>query len=170
MLIIHGMYNFGPKRLAFRNDYCLSCEQPRRSVQLRTFDVWHLFWIPLLPLGFWKRWRCTECGRLPHVNPKTRRPFKWAGLFVLLVFSTAFWAMPVDPESVALIWVIRIGAPLGAILTIVHLLRTPKDPSLKERLNAIQHASDTTCPFCGAQLLMLASSCSCPVCGVVRMS
>ncbi len=170
MLIIHGMYNFRPKRLAFRNDYCLPCGQPRRSVQIRTFDVWHIFWIPLLPLGFWKRWRCIECGRLPHVNPKTRRPFKWLGFFVLLVFSAAFWSMPVEPDFVTGAWIIRIGAPLGAILTLVHLRRTSKEQSLKEKLATIHPASDTICPFCGTQLLILASDCSCPVCGVVRVS
>lgn len=36
VLIIHGMYRFRPKRIAFRNDYCLSCAQLQRSVQIRT--------------------------------------------------------------------------------------------------------------------------------------
>ena len=173
MFAIHGTYHFKPKRLAFRNDYCLRCGQPRRAVQVRTFDVWHIFWIPVLPLGFWKPWICTVCGGQPHITTKTRRPFKWAGVFVLLVFSAAFWAMPVEPEEpdaapIAISWVVRIGGPLGAILVLIHLLRSPRDPSLKERLAGVQPASDTSCPFCGAQLLMLASQCSCPVCGVVR--
>lgn|SRR6185437_13983227 len=166
MLIVHGTYRLKPKRLAFRNDYCLSCGQPRRSVLIRTFDVWHIFWIPLLPLGFWKRWICMSCARRPHVSSKTRRPFKWLGLLVLLVIAAAFWAAPTAFGAWG--WALRIGAPLGATLVLVHLLRTPKDPSLAERLITIQPASDTICPFCGAHLLMLASGCSCPVCGVVR--
>ena len=28
----------------------------------RTFDVLHVFFIPFLPLGFWKRWLCAMCG------------------------------------------------------------------------------------------------------------
>jgi len=52
MLIINGIYRFRPKHVAFPNDYCLSCSQPRRSVQIRTFDTLHIFWIPILPLGF----------------------------------------------------------------------------------------------------------------------
>ena len=168
MLIIHGAYNFRPKRLAFRNDYCLSCGQARRSVKIRTFDVLHIFWIPVLPIGFWKRWTCTACGRQPHVNTKTRRPMKWAGLLVLLILSAGSWAVPIDRDFVTGSWIFRIGAPLGAILVFAHLLQTPKEPSLKERLATIHPASDTVCPFCGAQLLILASHCSCPVCGVVR--
>lgn len=168
MHIVHGMYQFRPKRMAFRNDYCLSCAQPCRSVQVRTFDAWHIFWIPLVPLGFHKRWHCTTCGRLPHVHPGTRRGFKWVGLVVLLIFAAAFWAMPVEPDMLIFTWMVRVGAPIGAVLTLVHLLRTPKDASLQEKLAEIPAASDTVCPFCGAALLVLSSQCSCPVCGVVR--
>jgi hypothetical protein len=163
MLVIHGVYHFRPRRTAFRNDYCLFCEQPRRSVQFRTFDAAH----PILPLGFQKRWICTTCKRQPDVNTKTRRSFKWAGLFALLVL-TLFWAAPVTPDFVAGAWIIRIGAPLGAILLIVHLVRTPKDVSRAERLRSVPPAADTLCPFCNTELLILASQCSCPSCGVVR--
>lgn len=154
--------------MAFRNDYCLACGEARRAVQVRTFDVGHIYWIPILPAGFWKHWQCTVCGRDPRVNTKTRRGFKWAGLFILLLFSAAFWAMPVMPDFVAGTWIFRIAAPLGAILTVAHLLGTRNEPSLKARLASIQPAADTVCPFCGTPLLMLASGCSCPVCGVVR--
>lgn len=168
MLIVHGVYHFRPRRTAFRNDYCLSCAQPRRSAQIRTFDAYHLFYIPLVPLGFHKRWICTVCNRLPHVHPGTRRGFKWAGSVVLLIFAAAFWGMPLEPDMLIFGWVVRIAAPIGAVLTLWHLLRTPKDPSLQEKLAAVPPASDTVCPFCGAALLVLSSQCSCPACGVVR--
>jgi hypothetical protein len=169
MFVVYGTYRLRPKRVAFRNDYCLWCSQPRRSVQIRTLVVWHVFWIPILPLGFWKRWRCTACGRRPHVSTKTRRSSKWAGLFVLLILSAGFWAEPIEPDFVTVSWIIRIGAPLGAMLVFAHLLRTRKVSSLKEGLAIVQPASDTVCPFCGAHLLVFSSHCSCPVCGVVRL-
>lgn len=168
MLVVYGVYRWKPKRLAFRNDFCLRCGVPRRAVQIRTFNVGHIYWIPLIPAGFWKNWLCTECGRDPHVRPGTSRTFKWIGLFILLLLSVLFWAMPLDPEITVMAWIIRIAAPIGAALTLWHLLRTKKEPSLASRLAAISPASDTTCPFCGAQLLILASQCSCPACGVVR--
>ncbi len=46
--------------------------------------------------------------------------------------------------------------------------RDAAQPTLKARLETIQPATDTVCPFCGAQLLVLGSQCSCPACGVVR--
>jgi len=167
-IIIYGVYHWQAKRVAFRNDYCLACGEARRAVRMRTFDVGHVFWIPILPGGFWKRWVCTVCGRDPHVNTKTRRGFKWVGIPILLLFSAVSWAMPVTPDFVAGSWIFRIAAPVGAVLTLVHLLRTKKEPSLKARLATIQPAADTVCPFCGTQLLVLGSRCSCPICGVVR--
>jgi hypothetical protein len=166
--IVCGIYHWGPKRIAFRNDFCLSCGIPRRAVQLRTFDAVHIYWIPILPLGFWKHWKCTVCGRDPHVSKKTRRGFKWVGLAILILFSAVSWAMPVTPDFVAGTWIFRIAAPVAAVLTLVHLLRTRKEPSLKEKLAGIVPATDTVCPFCGMQLLMLGSQSSCPACGILR--
>lgn len=166
--IVYGVYRWKPKRLAFRNDYCLKCDAQRRAILLRTFNVVHIYWIPVLPLGFWRKWFCTVCGRDPHANVKTRRGFKWVGLFILMLFSVAFWALPADSELGIGLWVFRIGAPLGAALMFVHLLRAKKEPSLASRLAAIPPALDTVCPFCASQLLILASGVSCPGCGVLR--
>ena len=168
--VVYGVYRWKPKRLAFRNDYCLKCEAPQRAVLMRSFIVGHIYWIPILPVGFWKNWSCTICGSDPHVSVKTRRGFKWAGLAILLVASLAVWAdsPDSDPDAKLPFWILRLAAPAGAILTLVHLLRTRNDPSLNARLAAIPPAADTLCPFCGTQLLMLASQCSCPGYGVLR--
>jgi hypothetical protein len=170
MLIVHGIYRFRPKRLAFRNDFCRTCQVPRRAEQWRTFDAWHIFWIPLIPLGFWKRWLCAGCGKQPHIATGTRRPFKWIGFAILILFSPLFWFMPPDPEfPVAVLWLLRIASPVGAVLLLAHLLRTAKDPTFKEQLAGVPPANDTVCPFCGTQLLMMASQTSCPRCYVVRL-
>ena len=169
MLIVYGVYSFRPKFMAFRNDYCLSCAGPRRSVQIRTFDVVHIFWIPLIPLFFHKRWQCTTCKRSPHVSRRTRRAFKWVGLAVLLILAVGSWAEPLTGDIVIFDWVLRIGSLVGVILTSIHLWRTRRDPSLKELLGQIPPAMDTVCPFCGAALLTLSSHCSCPACGVARL-
>ena len=51
MILIHGVYHWRPTPVAFRNDYCIPCRAERTSIQVRTIDVLHLFWVPLLPLG-----------------------------------------------------------------------------------------------------------------------
>ena len=35
LLVMHGIYQFRPKRIAFRNDYRRACVQPRRSAKVR---------------------------------------------------------------------------------------------------------------------------------------
>lgn len=167
MLRVFGIYSFSPKRVAFRNDYCLSCKTPRRAVAIKTVDVAHVLWIPLLPLGSWKRWMCTECGNNPHVSYSTSRTLERTALLCLVVFSIAFWAMPVLPDSVVGTWSIRLGTSLGAILLFLHLSLARNNASLKKALAKIHPASDSACPFCGTPLLMGAQW-SCPMCGVVR--
>jgi hypothetical protein len=168
MLIVAGAYHFWPKRVAFRNDYCLSCQAPRRSIAVRTFDVGHLYWIPILPVGFWRHWKCNVCNRDPHVNPKTRRSFLWAGLLCLVAVSVAFW----DPSVADLgagVWIPRIGAPAAAIALFIYLLRAPRATSLRERLAAIPPAADAVCPFCSTPLLSgTGARWSCPGCGAER--
>jgi len=171
MFIIHGAYHFWPKRVAFRNDYCLTCGRAGRAVAIRTFDVGHIFWIPILPVGLWKHWRCTVCGKDPHASPKTRRSFKWAGLVCLTLFSAVSWAVPIesDPDSAWVGWVFRIAGPIGAVLLFVHLLRTPGDPSLRKKLATVAPADETICPFCKTPLVTgNKTRWSCPNCGVVR--
>ncbi len=168
MLILHGLYKFRPRRRAFRNDYCLSCGTPRRAVQIQTFDVLHIFWIPLVPLGFWKRWYCTTCRRQPHVFPGTRRSFKWAGFGALAVVSLGAWMVPADTGSNIGLWCFRILASLAALATLIHLLRSPKDPVLSEKLSSILPAMDSECPFCRVPLIVGPET-SCPNCAVVRL-
>ena len=169
MFIIHGSYHFWPKRVGYRNDYCLGCNKPRRSVAIRTFDVGHVFWIPILPVGFWKHWKCTECGRDPHLNVKTRRSFKWIGLVLLVIFSVVFWIAPLDGEAAVTTWLFRIVPPVLALLLLRHLLSTPAELSLKERLAQIPPAAESVCPFCATPLMAEASGrWECPGCGTAR--
>lgn len=168
MFIVHGAYHFWPKRVAFRDDYCLSCAGPRRSIAVRTLDVGHIFWIPILPVGFWKHWRCTVCGRDPHVNPKTRTSFKWAGLLCMVAVSVILWETP-DLENGVTAWVLRFAAAAATIWLLIYLVRSPKEASLRDRLAAIPPAADDICPFCATPLLCgSATRWSCPSCNAVR--
>ena len=69
--ILYGTYSMAARRTAYRRDYCLSCDGPQLATQWRSFVVGHFGFIPLLPLGFRRDWRCNRCGRDPafRANP-----------------------------------------------------------------------------------------------------
>lgn len=170
MFLIHGAYHWRPKRVGFRNDYCLSCKAPRRAIATRTFDVGHIFWVPLIPVGFWKHWACATCRRDPHRSTKARPFLKWIGLGCLIILSGMFWSVPINSEDVAILaWILRIGPLVGAAVLLFQLLTGAQEPSLKERLAEIPPATDSACPFCATPLMVGPSAqWSCPACGVVR--
>ena len=169
MFIFRGAYHWWPKQVAFRNDYCVTCRAQRRSVAVRSFDVGHFFWIPLLPVGFWRHWRCTECGRHPHRTSRFWRRLRWRGMSLLVVLSVMFWAAPINSDFALGLWVCRIAAPVGAGILLIRTLRQLFQPSLRTRLRSIPPAEDTICPFCQTTLVTgTGSRWSCPACGVVR--
>ncbi len=167
MLIIHGTYHFFARKTGFRNDYCLSCNAKTRSFRVRTFDVLHLFWIPLLPLDFWSRWFCGTCGKRPHSNVRTRRSFKVAGLVLLVALAVIFWSLPVDPGKAVGFWFCRLASPLGIVATFIHLRNAKRGPNLKEFLAAVEPANDFVCPICGTPLVA-SGIWTCPRCGIQR--
>jgi hypothetical protein len=175
MLIIHGTYRMFPRRVAFRNDYCMACNAPRRAAQIRTLDVIHLYFIPLLPLGFWKRWCCCTCGMNPHQLHLTRRLLKTTALVVFLFCTVFFWSVyflivPGIAEDAPIFWIFGVFSPAGAVAMAIHLaLWKPDEPGYKERLRAVPPADEVICPFCSTAMVDEFFECHCPSCGVRRL-
>ena len=168
VLIIYGRYTFAPKIIAYKADFCRPCESERVSHQVRSFHVLHLFWVPLLPLGFWKRWVCSVCGKDPHVNAKTRRPFKIAGAVLLAVMTLAYWAIPLEGDDPGMMLAMRIIAPLLLALVLWSIAKQKPEASLAAQLATIQPLSDSSCRLCGAAMV-LHEGWVCSACGVRRL-
>jgi hypothetical protein len=165
MLVIHGIYHWRPRRIAFRNDYCRACEARTVSALIRTTDVLHIFWIPLLPLGAWSRWYCTRCGGRPRQVARTRRGFKIAGAVFLAFGSMIAWVpMPVTGEDAIFVWLLRIGLPVALAFTIRSVLRHRPEPDFKQRLAAVLPYEGWNCPLCGGQLMSTPEK-VCSACG-----
>ena len=69
MLFIFGTHRFGIKRYAYKYMICSHCEMPRLYIQSRGFAWGHIFWIPLIPLGYQYNWHCSACAK--NDNPLT---------------------------------------------------------------------------------------------------
>jgi hypothetical protein len=171
VLVIHGTYHWSRRLVAFRNDYCLTCAAPRLAFLHRTFDVFHVFFIPILPLGYWTRWRCGECGTNPHSRVSTAKPLKWIGIALLVLFAGVFWTTTPGPgrdTDPAMVWTFRIGFPVAAVFAIRHTLKAKPPERLADKLRGIAPNRDGTCPRCGTTLTVAAPWYRCGSCGLER--
>lgn len=150
------MYSFNRKVVAYRNDFCLSCEATRRAYQTRSFEIFHLFFIPVLPLGFWRRWQCSVCGANPHINRRTRKSFKWAGVVILAFFAAVLWLLPSAEFEypIAAVWLIRIGFSVAFVFALRHTLKSRPDLRLAEKLKEVIPAEDNVCPLCNGPIVI----------------
>ncbi len=69
MFFIFGTHLFGLKRYAYKYMECSHCETPRLFMQTRGFAWGHLFWIPLIPLGYQSSWHCASCTKEDNTMP-----------------------------------------------------------------------------------------------------
>lgn len=168
MIIVHGTYSLARRLIAYRNDYCLSCRTQRVAYRYQSFEILHIFYIPLLPLGFWKRWRCSVCASDPHERVGTGKVFKWIGTGLLGFFAFVFWLAPIEPGEEAMMWALRIGLPIAFPLALRATLRSPPDVNLSEKLREVMPISDPYCPFC--KVALVSADWHCPSCKVFRMT
>jgi len=134
-------------------------------VQIRTLDVLHVFWVPLLPIGAWSRWYCATCGARPHSATTTRRGFKIAGALALLIGSIAGWFVPAGEEvDFFTLWTMRIGLPVALFFTIRSIVAHRDEPAFQERLARVGEFAGHECPLCSG-ILVTGADLACSRCG-----
>jgi hypothetical protein len=168
VFIVHGIYKFWRRPVAFRNDYCLKCDRTQLAVRLRSLYVLHLFWVPVLPLGLWGTWICGRCGSNPHDNVRTRRTFKILLVIVLLCVATVVWILPPQPGKPWEIWLFRVAVSIGLLLAIWWAAWGHRvEPTLRACLESVPPYDLPDCPFCGGQILGIHNA-RCSACGIER--
>lgn len=109
--MIHvGLYKFRTIQIAYRLDYCVTCDGERITEQFRSFDAVHVWFVPLIPLGFRYRWVCPVCANDPHMRP--------TGLWIWFLGAISLLLMPVavvmwlpgvfDPSEQWYMWTARL--------------------------------------------------------------
>jgi hypothetical protein len=161
-----GVYRLRPAVVAFRNDVCLTCGIARRSLQVRTFNILDLHGVPLIPVGFWKRWLCTSCGSRPEYNPQSRRKFALTLAALAAAFGAIFWGLPVEPDQAATWLLIRYLSPVVLVAALVWSVVAEGTPSTTERLSGVAVSRETTCPFC--EIGLSPTEWRCPSCRIQR--
>lgn len=168
-VIVIGRYRWFPKAVAFRNDYCRNCGNETIAFAERTFDALHVFWIPLLPLGFWTNWFCCTCSRLAHA-PTTgvRRPVRILLTIFLLLLSLSGWlillSQDTDPAEITFLLGYAGVTTVGFLLAFFWAWRYTPD-NFRQALANVKPFSELDCPLCGAILLRSIEGQSCQQCG-----
>jgi len=153
-MVIFGMYKFAPTLVAYRADYCLTCKEFTVSEHIRSFYVGYLYWIPLLPLGFWKQWFCAECSYQPHVRTETGRGMLILGGLLALLFAAVYWdTIPGTFGNPILNWFMRIAMPVAAVIAFKTAARRGNTPELEEKLRRLPEFKDGNCLYCTEQLV-----------------
>ncbi|MBL4770870.1 MAG: hypothetical protein JKY61_06945 [Planctomycetes bacterium] len=154
MIFFQGFYHFLPKTTAFRRDYCRSCQEVRTLTQIRTADFYHLYWIPVLPLGLWKRWKCAGCGNKPYRHTKTSRAAKAFLALVLAVITFEFWFEPdlADEFSSQELLICRIGISALLAFALVWLKRHSPELTREQGHALVPHLAIPNCLLCGGPM------------------
>lgn len=166
---LEGVGSYKPLIVKYRNDFCVSCDAPRRAHLVRSFKAYQLYYIPIVPLGFWREWQCSECGRDPHVYSQAMRRSRWgivlvAGFFALAGVVSSFEKQ----DSFATVWLMRLGLPAAFFTLLWFVLRKKPDRALREKLKEVVPDRDNTCALCSGPLI-LDHGWRCSQCGAERM-
>ena len=108
MLIVLGSYRVAPKLVADRNDWCNHCDRPVLAQQWRSFYLGHVYWIPFLPLGFYKTWAARSVARTPELACRLQRAVCVTGLLVLSLMFAVSLSGPYSGEAAPAVCVSRL--------------------------------------------------------------
>ena len=152
---LEGVHSHKPRIVAYRNDFCVSCNALRRALQVRSFKAYQLYYIPIVPLGFWRQWQCSECGRAPHVYSRALRKARWvilgfAGMFAITGVIASFE----QHDSAWITWLMRLGLPAFFFAVLWFVLRNKPDRALQEKLKQVSTDRDEVCALCGGVLIL----------------
>lgn len=166
MILLHGIYKFGKKRIAFRNDFCNHCKAQHVAEQYRTFNMWHVFFVPLIPLGYCSNWHCTACGNDPRERTKESPTLLIIGmaLFGLVGILGLFGAITAKKDRFMMLMVGSgfLAASFGCWAILRWQQNEPDGPNEK-----VEPLTGDTCPYCSGKIVET-PHCHCSECGVRR--
>lgn len=122
MFLISGFKQFNLHRYSYKWMQCRRCQQPQVFEQWRWSAWMHLFYIPLIPVGYQYEWRCTACGSKAASDQETGLITKFL-LLVLALWLEYILAFEYQSVEVLASWqpALRWSAVVVVLLTITWL-------------------------------------------------
>ncbi|GMV81678.1 MAG: hypothetical protein AMXMBFR7_28620 [Planctomycetota bacterium] len=116
MLIFYGIHEFSKKVTDKAQVFCKTCQTKVDALEHQSFNMAHLFFIPLIPLGTKKVWICPECGNDPHCRTRTSRAKKILLCILGLPMLGAIWFVEGKPEDTGSMWGVRAVFTVGYLI------------------------------------------------------
>ncbi len=165
MLIIHGHYRLAPKLVAYRNDWCTHCDKPVLAQQWRSFYLGHVYWIPLIPLGFRKKRQCTQCGGNPRERVRASLTVIIAGLLTFLLAFVITILVPHNDDEATIVWTLRgVFGCLAALFAVWLASRSAEQPLPAKYVEPLRN---DRCLICGGRMTDFPQG-HCVNCKVIR--
>jgi hypothetical protein len=154
----------GRKIIAYRNDFCLTCQAQCRAYQVSRVLFIRFHFIPVLPMGTWRTWYCSVCTQNPHAIPGRFEELKRVMLVVLATVSFFGW---IASDSNSGVWWMRIAPLMVIAVGLLLMAKKWTTLELQAKLSQIPPDAESSCPLCGAPLL-LDSDWRCSACGLKK--
>lgn len=152
-MIIFGTYKVARKQVAYANSFCRNCETSILAQCWRYFSLGHLFYIPLIPLGFRREWICPGCGEPPLHRYRTGRTIKWLGFLgcgsvSLLIFSALFADAEIPAEDIGMAIRITVVSGLIAAAFLWSALKHQPIATKRQILESVPETGIEACAYC----------------------
>lgn len=166
MLLIHGVYKFLPRRLAYKGCWCNHCEKITYSEKRTAWYVLHLYWVPLLPLGRYSFWRCEQCDQDPSERVRESVTLLVLGVIAFSIFFLALLFPFIPTRDPEFIWIARVVL-LGLITYCVYLIWSRRNA--KAEVIPIHAYASNDCRYCGEKLILFEQQRFCEHCQIYRL-
>jgi len=150
---IYGIKRLGRKKVGYGKDHCNACEREAVVEKWRWFTWFHLFFIPVIPLGFHHEWICTLCERDSNARYKSGIYIKiFLSLFIFGV--TALLFQPGATDGIEYGWIMKLLSALMFLASVFWLIKHKKQTSKKAFRKSITPIGTSTCLSCNEPLTL----------------
>ena len=168
MFYIYGTKQFDIKKHGYKNTNCEHCDMTSLCTEWRWSSWAHLFFIPLLPLGYDSSFTCNACGQEPKTHSETSIVLKVVILLILLLFAIPVYfgllatmgMIPIDSApaetppalSPVISWLILAVVTFFLYKNIKWITSHKKNLLAKRRLSLLPLNNTSECEVCDGNL------------------
>ncbi|WP_444902155.1 hypothetical protein ACJJIG_04290 [Microbulbifer sp. SSSA007] len=152
MFYIFGTHKFRKRKNAIKKSYCKSCKSEEIKVEWKWFSWFHMFFIPLIPLGNNSVWVCNKCGRDKQANRETSISVKVLIILFLSLVFFLFFTNGTEKIEILTLWSIRAAVALAVAYFVFTIIKHKERNLGKIFKDVLPLEENRQCLNCGGNL------------------